>query len=75
LSNGQLQYRLTKSKQAAGLEHGDGFRKMWREGRSQYERVIPAMLERVKGDLEKTLNQAVEKVAPKTVPEEQDKAA
>lgn len=48
LSDGQFTYRLRRAKEAAGLDKGDGFRKAWREGRSQWEEVVAAVLPQVK---------------------------
>jgi hypothetical protein len=60
LSDGQLRYRLTKAKNAAGLGNGDGFRKAWREGRSGYEHIIDAMLPKLRKDYEKNILSQVE---------------
>lgn len=48
LSDGQIHYRLTKAKVIAGYGKGDGFRKAWREGRSDLARdfrrsALPAL--------------------------------
>lgn len=74
LSNGQLQYRLTKAKTLAGFKQGDGFRKAWREGRSQYEEVIGAMLPELRKDYAKHILSQVEKPTPKVAPAQREAA-
>lgn len=44
MSDGQFQYRLTRGKNLAGYDKGDGFRKRWREGRSDFEELVKAVM-------------------------------
>jgi hypothetical protein len=67
-TDGQFQYRLTRAKQVAGFAHGDGFRKAWREGRSAYEEVVRAMMDRLQRDYEKKIIPQIEKATPKVAP-------
>lgn len=73
LSNGQLQYRLTRAKKVAGYAAGDGFRKAWREGRSHFEREIistlmPHMREHYNAEILPQVERPTPKVSPKADP-------
>jgi hypothetical protein len=68
LSNGQFQYRLTRAKNAAGMAKGDGFRRAWREGRSNYEDVVKAILPTLRKDYNAHILPQVEKPTIKVAP-------
>lgn len=55
LTESQIQYRLTQAKMKAGYKKGDGFRKAWREGRSNYEEVVTAVLPELRRNYEKEI--------------------
>jgi hypothetical protein len=62
----------TKAKTAAGYGKGDGFRRAWREGRSQYEDVVNAVLPQLKKDYVQNILPQVEHPLPKVAPKEDE---
>jgi hypothetical protein len=70
LTDGQCTYRLKLAKELAGMKKGDGFRKAWREGRSEYEELIPALLPKLRESFEKKILTQVERATPKVAPPE-----
>lgn len=68
LSDGQFQYRLTKAKTLAGYAKGDGFRRAWREGRSQWEEVVDAVLPEIRKDYIQRILPLAEKPPVQTSP-------
>lgn len=65
LSDGQLQYRLTRAKNLAGYDKGDGFRKRWREGRSEFEDLVKAVMPAMRETYDHNILAQLEKPAPK----------
>lgn len=68
LSDGQLTYRLTKAKTLAGLDKGDGFRKQWREGRSDVEEIVAAVMPELRKEYRREILVKVEKATPQVAP-------
>lgn len=68
LSDGQFTYRLKKAKDLAGLEKGDGFRKQWREGRSDVEEIVAAVMPSLRKEYRRDILVKVEKPTPQVVP-------
>lgn len=65
LSDGQLQYRLTRAKMLAGYDKGDGFRKRWRDGRSDFEDLVKAVMPAMRENYDHNILSHLEKPAPK----------
>jgi hypothetical protein len=71
LSDGQIQYRLTQAKKIAGFRQGDGFRKAWREGRSQFSQLARrAVMQDLRENYQTQIAAQVAKPEPKTVTQE-----
>ena len=68
LSDGQLTYRLTRAKKIAGLDKGDGFRKQWREGRSDVEEIVAAVMPELRKEYRREILVKVEKPTPQVAP-------
>lgn len=71
LTDGQIHYRLTKAKQIAGFKKGDGFRKAYREGRSEVAKQMrQTLLPVLRKEYQTTIAIQVAKPEPRVIKQE-----